>query len=243
MDTTWLSMPQTQRRPDNLRLVGIPITDVARVAHGGRHRSSASVTERMPVTRRGGRVLDEETGHLPDGICPWLPQRSRRACNATTNCFRWSRSRGRASGTSSTQRGEFTKSSISWRPRNRHQGRLSGHRVEESAVHCPPRSGRQCRAVPAGLILDIPAAVFSAGHDAAAAPRPLRALIDPASRQLPAPEAVDRAIDLLASAQRPLWVGQGRRILAGDKQIRAFIEASLLCRCAKGLLPDDHPQS
>ena len=69
-----------------------------------------------------------------------------------------------------------------------------------------------------------------------------------APRQLPAPEAVDRAIELLAGAQRPLVVlGKGAAYAQADNQIRAFIEATglpfLPMSMAKGLLPDYHPQS
>jgi oxalyl-CoA decarboxylase len=76
----------------------------------------------------------------------------------------------------------------------------------------------------------------------------LRRVVDPAPRQLPAPEAVDRAIALLANAQRPLVVlGKGAAYSQADKQIRAFIEATglpfLPMSMAKGLLPDYHPQS
>ena len=76
----------------------------------------------------------------------------------------------------------------------------------------------------------------------------LRRVVDPAPRQLPAPEAVDRAIGLLATARRPLVVlGKGAAYSQADKQIRAFVEATglpfLPMAMAKGLLPDYHPQS
>src|SRR5262249_33577320 len=71
---------------------------------------------------------------------------------------------------------------------------------------------------------------------------------DPAPRQLPSAEAVDRAIELLAGAQRPLVVlGKGAAYAQADAKIRAFIESTgvpyLPMSMAKGLLPDDHPQS
>jgi oxalyl-CoA decarboxylase len=73
-------------------------------------------------------------------------------------------------------------------------------------------------------------------------------VVDPAPRQLPAPEAVDRAIALLANAERPLIVlGKGAAYSRADEQIREFIETTglpfLPMSMAKGLLPDDHPQS
>ena len=101
---------------------------------------------------------------------------------------------------------------------------------------------------PGGVYLDIPAAVLGQVIDAAVGGASLRRVVDPAPRQLPAPEAVDRAIALLAGAQRPLVVlGKGAAYSQADKEIRAFIEATglpyLPMSMAKGLLPDNHPQS
>jgi oxalyl-CoA decarboxylase len=59
---------------------------------------------------------------------------------------------------------------------------------------------------------------------------------------------VARALDLLATAQRPLAIlGKGAAYARADAEIRSFIEATeipfLPMSMAKGLLPDDHPQS
>jgi oxalyl-CoA decarboxylase len=101
---------------------------------------------------------------------------------------------------------------------------------------------------PGGVYLDIPAAVLGEVVDAAGAAASLWSVVDPAPRQLPAPEAVDRAIALLANAERPLVVlGKGAAYSQADEQIREFIETTglpfLPMSMAKGLLPDDHPQS
>jgi oxalyl-CoA decarboxylase len=73
-------------------------------------------------------------------------------------------------------------------------------------------------------------------------------VVDPAPRQLPAPAAVDRAIELLAGAERPLVVfGKGAAYAQADEAVREFVETTgipyLPMSMAKGLLPDDHPQS
>ncbi|AGL25583.1 oxalyl-CoA decarboxylase [Mycobacterium tuberculosis CAS/NITR204] len=72
--------------------------------------------------------------------------------------------------------------------------------------------------------------------------------VDPAPRLLPAPEAIDRALDVLAQAQRPLLVlGKGAAYAQADNVIREFVEHTgipfLPMSMAKGLLPDSHPQS
>src|ERR1700716_3989414 len=97
---------------------------------------------------------------------------------------------------------------------------------------------------PGGVYLDIPAAVLGSIMDAETGDKTLSRLVDPAPRQLPAPEAVDRAIELLAGAERPLVVlGKGAAYAQADDQIREFIETTgipyLPMSMAKGLLPAD----
>jgi len=84
--------------------------------------------------------------------------------------------------------------------------------------------------------------------DAEAGVRSLVKVIDPAPAQLPAPDAVARALDVLKGAKRPLIIlGKGAAYAQADDAIRAFVEKSgcpyLPMSMAKGLLPDDHPQS
>ncbi|MEO6018407.1 MAG: oxalyl-CoA decarboxylase [Polaromonas sp.] len=101
---------------------------------------------------------------------------------------------------------------------------------------------------PGGVYLDLPAKLFAQTMDAAAGKRSLIQVVDPAPRQLPAPESVQRALDLLKGAKRPLIVlGKGAAYAQCDADIRAFVEKTgipyLPMSMAKGLLPDTHPQS
>src|SRR6202023_373830 len=64
----------------------------------------------------------------------------------------------------------------------------------------------------------------------------------------PAPEAVQRALDLLRSATRPLIIlGKGAAYAQADADIRALVEKTAIpylpMAMAKGLLPDTHEQS
>src|SRR5262249_30104896 len=64
----------------------------------------------------------------------------------------------------------------------------------------------------------------------------------------PGPHAVSRAMELRANAQRPRAIlGKGAAYARADEEIRAFLETTgipfLPMSMAKGLLPDDHPQS
>ncbi|MGU3495631.1 oxalyl-CoA decarboxylase [Xanthobacteraceae bacterium A53D] len=101
---------------------------------------------------------------------------------------------------------------------------------------------------PGGVYLDLPAKLFSQVMDAAAGEKSLVKVIDPAPAQIPAPAAVDRAIELLKNAKRPLIVlGKGAAYAQADDEVRALVEKSgipfLPMSMAKGLLPDTHPQS
>src|SRR5258708_434256 len=63
---------------------------------------------------------------------------------------------------------------------------------------------------PGGVYLDLPASVLGATLDAQTAARSLVRLVEAAPRQLPAPEAVQRALEVVAKAERPLIIlGKG----------------------------------
>jgi len=101
---------------------------------------------------------------------------------------------------------------------------------------------------PGGVYLDLPAKLFPQTVEAAAGTRSLIEVVDPAPRQIPAPEAVKRALDLLKSAKRPLIIlGKGAAYAQADADIRALVEKTgipyLPMSMAKGLLPDIHEQS
>jgi oxalyl-CoA decarboxylase len=98
------------------------------------------------------------------------------------------------------------------------------------------------------VYLDLPGDVLAATLDGETGARSLVHVVDPAPRQLPAPESVKRAIEVLAKAERPLIIlGKGAAYAQADADIRAFIEKTGIpfqpMSMAKGLLPDDHPQS
>src|SRR4051794_31996598 len=101
---------------------------------------------------------------------------------------------------------------------------------------------------PGGVYLDLPAKLFPQVMDAEAGKKSLVKVIDPAPAQIPAPEAVQRALGVLKSAKRPLIIlGKGAAYAQADEKIRALIEKSgvpfLPMSMAKGLLPDTHPLS
>ncbi len=101
---------------------------------------------------------------------------------------------------------------------------------------------------PGGVYLDLPAKLFAQTMDAEAGKNSLIKVVDPAPRQIPAPEAIKRALDLLKSAKKPLiLLGKGAAYAQADADIRALVEKTgipyLPMAMAKGILPDTHEQS
>ncbi len=100
---------------------------------------------------------------------------------------------------------------------------------------------------PGGVYLDIPASLLGQVMDAETGARSLIKVVDPSPAQIPAPQAVDRALDVLKGAERPLLIlGKGAAYAQCDAIVRQFVERTgapyIAMSMAKGLLPDDHPQ-
>ncbi|MDE2607179.1 MAG: oxalyl-CoA decarboxylase [Burkholderiales bacterium] len=101
---------------------------------------------------------------------------------------------------------------------------------------------------PGGVYLDLPAKLFAQHIDKEVAQRSLIKVVDPAPKQIPAADAVKRAVDLLKGAKKPLVIlGKGAAYAQADAEIKTFIERTgipyLPMSMAKGLLPDNHAQS
>jgi oxalyl-CoA decarboxylase len=100
---------------------------------------------------------------------------------------------------------------------------------------------------PGGVYLDLPAKLFGQVMNAEAGKKSLVKVIDAAPAQIPSPEAIKRALDVLKSAKRPLIIlGKGAAYAQADDAIRTLVEKSgvpfLPMSMAKGILPDTHPQ-
>src|ERR1700685_4181921 len=96
---------------------------------------------------------------------------------------------------------------------------------------------------PGGVDLDLPAKLFGQVMDAEAGRKSLVKVIDAAPAQIPAPETIKRALDVLKGAERPLIIlGKGAAYAQADDAIRQFVEKSgvpfLPMSMGKGRLPD-----
>jgi oxalyl-CoA decarboxylase len=99
---------------------------------------------------------------------------------------------------------------------------------------------------PGGVYLDLPAKLFGQVINADVGAKSLVKVIDAAPAQIPAPESVKRALDVLKGAKRPLIIlGKGAAYAQADDAIRSLVERSgipfLPMSMGKGLLPDTHP--
>ncbi|MFF0225845.1 oxalyl-CoA decarboxylase [Streptomyces sp. NPDC004629] len=231
-------------------LVGIPVTDLARLAQasgirfiGFRHESSAGRAAAAAgfLTGRPGVCLTVSAPGFLNGLVA--------LAEATTNCFPVVQ----ISGSSERhivdlKQGDYEELDqlAAARPFVKAAYRVDRAQDIGRGIARALRTAVSGR--PGGVYLDIPASVLGDTLDAAQGEAPLWRLVDPAPRQLPAPEAVDRAVALLAGAERPLVVlGKGAAYARADDVVREFIDTTglpfLPMSMAKGLIPDDHPQS
>src|SRR5213595_690191 len=100
---------------------------------------------------------------------------------------------------------------------------------------------------PGGVYLDLPAKLFAQSIDAEHGKKTLIKVVDAAPKQIPAPDAIKRAVDLLRSSKKPLIIlGKGAAYAQADAEIKSLVEKTgipyLPMSMAKGLLPDTHGQ-
>ena len=231
-------------------LVGIPITDLARIAQasgiryiGFRHESDAvhAASAAGFLTKKPGVCLTVSGPGFLNGLVA--------LANATTNCFPVVQ----ISGSSERhivdlKRGDYEELDQMAAAERFAKAAYRVDRAEDIGRGIARAIRTAVSGRPGGVYLDIPAAVLGEVIDAEKGTKSLWRVVDPAPRQLPAPKAVNRAIRLLAGAQRPLVVlGKGAAYAQADNEIRTFVESTglpfLPMSMAKGLLPDDHPQS
>jgi oxalyl-CoA decarboxylase len=229
---------------------GIPITDLMRLAQAEglrvisfRHEQHAGYAASIAgfLTRKPGICLTVSAPGFLNGLTA--------LANATTNCFPMILISGSSEReVVDLQQGDYEEMDqlavarphckAAYRVLDAEDIGIGIARAIRSAV-----SGR-----PGGVYLDVPAKLLAQVIDKAQGERSLVKVIDPAPRQLPAPEAVARALDVLKRAKRPLIIlGKGAAYAQADDAIRALVEKSgipyLPMSMAKGLLPDNHPQS
>jgi oxalyl-CoA decarboxylase len=229
---------------------GIPITDLMRLAQAEgmrvvsfRHEQHAGYAASIAgfLTQKPGICLTVSAPGFLNGVTA--------LANATTNCFPMILISGSSEReVVDLQQGDYEEMDqlaiarphckAAYRVLNAEDVGIGVARAIRSAV-----SGR-----PGGVYLDLPGKLLAQVIDKAKGDKSLVKVIDPAPRQIPSPESVARALEVLKRAKRPLIIlGKGAAYAQADDAIRALVENSAIpylpMSMAKGLLPDNHPQS
>src|ERR1700709_2129530 len=229
---------------------GIPITDFGRMAQGSgirvlsfRHEQNAGYAASIAgfLTKQPGICLTVSAPGFLNGLTA--------LAHATTNCFPMILMSGSSEReVVDLQQGDYEEMDqlaiakplckAAFRVLHAQDIGVGVARAIRAAV-----SGR-----PGGVYLDLPGKLFSQVMDAEAGKKSLVKVIDAAPAQIPAPDSIKRALDVLKRAKRPLIIlGKGAAYAQADDDIRALVEKSGIpftpMSMAKGLLPDTHPQS
>ncbi len=229
---------------------GIPITDFGRLAQASgmrvisfRHEQHAGNAAAIAgyLTKKPGLCLTVSAPGFLNGLTA--------LANATTNCFPMIL----LSGSSEReivdlQQGDYEEMDQLAIAKPLCKAAFRVLRAEDIGIAVARAIRAAVSGRPGGVYLDLPAALFGQTMNAAAGRRSLVEVIDPAPRQLPSPESIERALGVLRSAERPLIIlGKGAAYVQQDELVRELVERSgipyLPMSMAKGLLPDDHPQS
>ena len=229
---------------------GIPITDLGRFAQAAgmrvisfRHEQHAGNAAAIAgfLTQKPGICLTVSAPGFLNGLTA--------LANATTNCFPMIL----ISGSSEReivdlQQGDYEEMDQLAVAKPLCKAAFRVLHAEDIGIGIARAIRAACSGRPGGVYLDLPAKLLGQAMDAEAGRESLVKVVDPAPRQLPSKDAVERAIDVLRSAKRPLIIlGKGASYARADDDIRMLVERSgipyLPMSMAKGLLPDTHPQS
>src|SRR5487761_1324142 len=231
-------------------VAGIPITDLLRLAHtegmrvyGFRHEQNAGNAAAIAcfLTQKPGVCMTVSAPGFLNGMVA--------LANATTNCFPMiliSGSSDRA--IVDLEQGDYEELDQLNAAKPYAKAAYRINRPQDIGIGIARAIRAAVSGRPGGVYLDLTAEVLGAALDAETARKSLIKVVDPAPPQPPAPQSVARALELLANAQRPLAIlGKGAAYARAEEEIRSFIEVTgipfLPMSMAKGLLPDDHPQS
>src|SRR5664279_4759871 len=228
---------------------GIPITDFGRMAQAAgirvisfRHEQNAGNAAAIAgyLTKKPGICLTVSAPGFLNGLVA--------LANATTNCFPMILISGSSEReVVDLQQGDYEEMDQLAIAKPLCKAAFRVLHAEDIGVGVARAIRAAVSGRPGGVSLDLPAKLFPQTMDAIAGENSLIKVVDAAPRQLPAPDAVQRAVDLLKSAKRPLIIlGKGAAYAQADADIRALVETTgipyLPMSMAKGLLPDTHAQ-
>ncbi|MEM8970816.1 MAG: oxalyl-CoA decarboxylase [Pseudomonadota bacterium] len=229
---------------------GIPITDFGRLAQAEgmrvisfRHEQHAGYAASIAgyLTQKPGICLTVSAPGFLNGLTA--------LANATTNCFPMIL----ISGSSEReivdlQQGDYEEMDQLAIAKPLCKAAFRVLHAQDIGIGVARAIRAACSGRPGGVYLDLPAQLFAQTMGAEAGQKSLVEVVDPAPAQIPSQESVQRALEMLKSAERPLIIlGKGAAYSQADDEIHALVEKSgipyLPMSMAKGLLPDTHPQS
>jgi len=231
-------------------LPGIPITDLTRRMQAAgmrvisfRHEQSAGYAASIAgfMTQKPGVCLTVSAPGFLNGLTA--------LANATTNCFPMILISGSSEReVVDLQQGDYEEMDQLAIARPHAKAAFRVLHAEDIGVGVARAIRAALSGRPGGVYLDLPAKLFPQTIAAEAGRKSLIRVVDPAPRQIPAADAVQRALELLKSAKRPLIIlGKGAAYAQADAEIRALVEKTGIpyvpMSMAKGLLPDTHEQS
>jgi oxalyl-CoA decarboxylase len=231
-------------------VAGIPITDLLRLAQaegikyiGFRHESNAGHAAAIAgyITQKPGICMTVSAPGFLNGLVA--------LANATTNCFPMiliSGSSDRA--IVDLQKGDYEELDQLNAAKPYAKAAFRVNKPEDIGIGVARAIRAAVSGRPGGVYLDLPAEVLGAAVDLETAQKSLIKVVDPAPSHIPSPESITRAVELLSTAKRPLvLLGKGAAYAQADEEIRELIETTgvpfLPMSMAKGILPDNHPQS
>lgn len=226
-------------------VVGIPVTDLARLAelksmkYYGFRREDAAVDAAAAagfLTGKPGVGLTVSAPGFLNGLTA--------LAQATTNCFPLIMIPGSSDRhVIDLDRGDYERldqynvakpfCKAAYRVDRAQDMGLAVARAIRTAV-----SGR-----PGGVYLDLPAATVADVVDKKEDAH-IYEVVDPAPKQMPSDDAIDRAVELLKNANHPVMIlGKGSAYARSENEVRELVDKTKPMSMAKGVVPDDSPSS
>ena len=213
-------------------LPGIPITDLTRMAQAEgmrvisfRHEQNAGNAAAAAgyLTRKPGICLTVSAPGFLNGLTA--------LANATTNCFPMIL----ISGSSEReivdlQQGDYEEMDQLAIAKPLCKAAYRVLHAEDIGVGIARAIRAALSGRPGGVYLDLPAKLFAQTMDAAEGQKSLVKVVDPAPRQIPAPDAVQRALDVAQGRQAPADPARQGRVLRPGR-----------CRDPRAGREDRHP--
>src|SRR6185437_17123223 len=210
-------------------VAGIPITDLLRLAQnegiryfGFRHEQSAANAAAIAgyLTAKPGICMTVSAPGFLNGVVG--------LANATTNCFPMVLISGSSDrNIVDLEQGDYEEMDQLAVARPHCKAAYRVNRPQDIGIGIARAIRAAVSGRPGGVYLDLTAEVLGSALDAEAGRKSLVKVVDPCPASPPAPESVARALDLLASAQRPLAIlGKGAAYARAESEIRTFLEST-----------------